>query len=57
MNIGRKAIPPRVRDVGTTGRPEAHPPRLCDLCRAPVIEHHCKVVCFNCGYQRDCSDP
>jgi len=29
----------------------------CDLCGAPVLERHCKIVCRNCGYMRDCSDP
>jgi hypothetical protein len=29
----------------------------CDLCGGPVEEVHCKIVCLNCGYQRDCSDP
>lgn len=29
----------------------------CELCGGPVIDRHCKLVCRNCGYQRDCSDP
>lgn len=29
----------------------------CELCGAPVLERHCKIVCRNCGYMRDCSDP
>jgi hypothetical protein len=29
----------------------------CDLCGEPVLERHCKMVCHNCGYTRDCSDP
>lgn len=36
--------------------PAARAP-CCDLCGAPMIERHCKIVCRNCGYQRDCSDP
>lgn len=32
-----------------------HP--VCDLCGGPVEERHCKIVCLNCGFQRDCSDP
>lgn len=31
--------------------------RGCELCGGPVVERHCKIVCLNCGYQRDCSDP
>ena len=30
---------------------------LCDVCSAPTAEVHCKVVCPNCGFTRDCSDP
>jgi len=37
------------------GRPGAGVP--CDLCGAPMLERHCKLVCTGCGYQRDCSDP
>ncbi len=29
----------------------------CDICGAPTLEIHCKVICKNCGYIRDCSDP
>ena len=29
----------------------------CDICGAPTLEIHCKVICRNCGYVRDCSDP
>lgn len=39
--------------------PEAAPAtdHRCDLCGGPMLERHCKLVCLNCGYQRDCSDP
>jgi len=30
---------------------------VCDLCGWPVLDRHCKVLCLNCGYMRDCSDP
>lgn len=33
------------------------PGYLCDLCGAPMDERHCKLLCLQCGYQRDCSDP
>lgn len=29
----------------------------CDLCGAPMLEWHCRLVCTACGFQRDCSDP
>lgn len=35
--------------------PEEGPP--CDLCGAPMLERHCKLLCLSCGYVRDCSDP
>ena len=41
---------------------DAPPPRVdesrCELCGFPsAIERHCKIVCPNCGFTRDCSDP
>jgi hypothetical protein len=35
----------------------AHRAPLCDLCGTPMRESHCKLVCGQCGYTRDCSDP
>jgi carbonic anhydrase/acetyltransferase-like protein (isoleucine patch superfamily) len=29
----------------------------CDLCGGSMRESHCKLVCNQCGYTRDCSDP
>jgi hypothetical protein len=29
----------------------------CERCGATMFDHHCKIVCPNCGYKRDCSDP
>ena len=34
-----------------------HHAPVCDLCGAPMRESHCKLVCGQCGYTRDCSDP
>jgi hypothetical protein len=47
------------RGPGTPGGAWAATPGAlrCDLCGAPVLDRHCKIVCLNCGYQRDCSDP
>ena len=37
---------------------EALDPSLeCELCGAEMLSLHCKLVCPNCGYRRDCSDP
>ncbi|HET6371475.1 MAG TPA: hypothetical protein VFG95_09775 [Nitrospiria bacterium] len=38
-------------------RPPTGKAERCDICGAPVIEVHCKIVCTRCGYKRDCSDP
>ena len=29
----------------------------CELCGTVMFDHNCKIVCPNCGYKRDCSDP
>lgn len=29
----------------------------CELCGSVMYDHSCKIVCPNCGYKRDCSDP
>ncbi|MBD0319207.1 MAG: hypothetical protein ICV87_02670 [Gemmatimonadetes bacterium] len=30
---------------------------FCDICGVEMFDHNCKIVCPNCGYKRDCSDP
>lgn len=30
---------------------------LCDLCGRLMIEWHCELMCTNCGFRRDCTDP
>jgi len=29
----------------------------CEICGAEMYGLHCKLMCPNCGYRRDCSDP
>ncbi|MEJ7870968.1 MAG: hypothetical protein WKF67_01825 [Rubrobacteraceae bacterium] len=29
----------------------------CERCGTEMFGVHCKLVCPNCGYRRDCSDP
>lgn len=29
----------------------------CECCGSVMYDHNCKIVCPNCGYKRDCSDP
>jgi hypothetical protein len=30
---------------------------VCEVCSSEMYGLHCKLVCPNCGYRRDCSDP
>ena len=41
--------PYRLREV-----PKEH---VCECCGTVMYDHSCKIVCPNCGYKRDCSDP
>jgi hypothetical protein len=50
----REPAPPpqppfRLREV-----PREH---VCEICGTVMYDHNCKIVCPNCGYKRDCSDP
>lgn len=36
--------------------PQPSPDAKCDVCAGPTYELHCKIICRNCGYMRDCSD-
>lgn len=29
----------------------------CEVCEYEMYGLHCKIICPNCGYRRDCSDP
>ncbi len=29
----------------------------CEICGSRMIERQCKILCLNCGFTRDCSDP
>jgi hypothetical protein len=42
--------------TAASGVPDVDAP-VCDLCGARMIERHCRIVCPQCGYTRDCSDP
>jgi hypothetical protein len=30
---------------------------ICWCCSGRTVMRHCKIVCTNCGFMRDCSDP
>jgi len=54
----------RTGELGIAGpsyadRPSVAPPEgeLCDICGVPMLDVHCKLICRNCGFMRDCSDP
>ncbi|WP_166394799.1 hypothetical protein [Rubrobacter marinus] len=40
-------------------QPEACEPvrEECEVCGSEMFGLHCKLICSNCGYRRDCSDP
>ena len=40
----------------TSGAPEPAG-EDCEVCGTEMYGLHCKLVCPNCGYRRDCSDP
>lgn len=49
--------PPDGEAEGGEAGPVGTPGLTCELCGGPVLDRHCKILCLNCGYQRDCSDP
>lgn len=70
LNAGRRAAreaaaapapsaPPPTPPPGWTPFREVRPPAVhhCECCGARMFDHSCKIVCPNCGYKRDCSDP
>jgi rubrerythrin len=36
---------------------DARDAQACEACGTRMYGLHCKIVCPNCGYKRDCSDP
>ncbi len=51
--------PEETAETGTVSSPAVSDERVwqCDLCGARMRQRHCKLLCPQCGYQRDCSDP
>jgi predicted RNA-binding Zn-ribbon protein involved in translation (DUF1610 family) len=35
----------------------SEPVHICERCGERMDERKCKIICPNCGYYRDCSDP
>lgn len=48
------AAPPAPAPLRRREVPSVH---VCELCGTAMYDHNCKIVCPNCGYKRDCSDP
>ena len=56
---GTGETPARVGEEAPERATEAPEPsgEGCEICGAGMYGLHCKLVCPNCGYRRDCSDP
>jgi len=51
------AAPPADPPLRFFERREVPSVHECELCGTVMYDHSCKIVCPNCGYKRDCSDP
>ena len=49
--------PPSRAPAGPFRKREIPGVHVCELCGTAMYDHNCKIVCPNCGYKRDCSDP
>lgn len=47
----------REREEQQTNGTAEHCGQECEACGAEMYGLQCKLVCPNCGYKRDCSDP
>ena len=50
-------VPPQPPAAAPLTRREIPSVHVCELCGTTMYDHNCKIVCPNCGYKRDCSDP
>lgn len=44
----------RSLNEGSEGRSKSE---RCDICGTSMLDLHCKLICRQCGFKRDCSDP
>jgi hypothetical protein len=51
----RDLRPARTASNEAGARP-ADPDAICWCCGGSTAKRHCKIVCTNCGFMRDCSD-
>lgn len=50
----------RLAETGRVERENPEPETYegeCEVCGYGMYGLHCKIICPNCGYRRDCSDP
>ena len=52
------------REMGEESKQQAQTPEVlqpsgenCEVCGTEMYGLHCKLICPNCGYRRDCSNP
>lgn len=38
-------------------KPDPRDVSVCIICGDTAVARKCKIICQNCGYTRDCSDP
>ena len=53
---GADSVPTDERSAGQQAAPSDQV-FYCDLCGNIMLNLHCKLICEQCGYKRDCSDP
>ena len=58
-SIEHESYKHRLEDAETEFVPVYEPldDTFCWLCGAAVSKRHCKIICTQCGFTRDCSDP
>ena len=59
MSLDLRTGEPLKAGASYADRPSVAQPEgeLCDICGVPMLDVHCKLICRNCGFMRDCSDP
>lgn len=57
MNDSDKAANIKSPKESPTEETLDYPVQICEVCETEMYGLHCKIVCPNCGYKRDCSDP
>jgi rubrerythrin len=53
-NLGTSSGSPQERSIEMAVQSDVY---RCDVCGNEMLEIHCKIICPQCGFIRDCSDP